>query len=324
MHDNELHNLPRRDLGELQLSFTKDELKSYVKARALGLSDKTMYWIDKAAGTFWNATNGTVSKKHMDMLRQSVLNKYQSEDSKGKMLAFAKAFLTYLTKIKLDTRYHAFEVFLEMPKALKKRKNITSRIITKGDFENILSYIRKSELDGSICHSRALQYTAFVVFGAYTGQRSLATTSKLTVGQFREALQCEKPVLHVESSQDKIKMEHYVPLHPRVIDALQPLIDGRDEDELMFGYNSFNQWIKRQKVPLSRISGHFVLGDLRKFAEQHGDVIQWEQSNRAYILTHGVSGVEWSHYRHPLPENVFDIYMRYWSDVELSPEKHFL
>ena len=40
--------------------------------------------------------------------------------------------------------------------------------------------------------------------------------------------------------------------------------------------------------------------------------------------THRVSGVEWAHYRHQLPEYVFDIYMRYWSDVELSPEKHFL
>jgi len=40
--------------------------------------------------------------------------------------------------------------------------------------------------------------------------------------------------------------------------------------------------------------------------------------------THGVSRVEWVHYRHPLPENVFDIHMRYWSDVEFSPEKHFL
>jgi len=207
LSDHELHNLSQEGLGDLQLPFTNDELKSYVKARALGLSDKTIYWIDKAAGTFWNATNGTVSKKHMDMLRQSVLNKYQSEDSKGKMLAFAKAFLTYLTKMKLDTRYHAFEVFLEMPKALKKRKDITSRVITKEDIEIILSYVRKSELDGSICHSRALQYAAFVVFGAYTGQRSLATASKLTVGQFRAALQFQKPVLHVESSQDKIKMD---------------------------------------------------------------------------------------------------------------------
>jgi len=99
------------------------------------------------------------------------------------------------------------------------------------------------------------------------------------------------PVLRVLSSQDKIKMSHYVPLHPQVVDAVQPLLDGRGGNKPMFTYNSFNMWIKRQKIPLTRIVSPFVLGDLRKFAEQYGDVIQWEQSNRAYILTHGVSGL---------------------------------
>ncbi|MGZ4852217.1 MAG: hypothetical protein ACXV3D_03380 [Halobacteriota archaeon] len=55
-------------------------------------------------------------------------------------------------------------------------------------------------------------------------------------------------------------------------------------------------------IPSTRCGLTFIHSDLRKFAEQHGDVIGWEQSNRAYILTHGVSGVEWRHYRHPLPE----------------------
>lgn len=66
---------------------------------------------------------------------------------------------------------------------------------------------------------------------------------------------------------------------------------------------------------ISRVTAHFVAGDLRKFAEQYGDIIQWDQSNRAYILTHGVSGVEWAHYIHPLPEYVYDVYMKYWKDV---------
>ena len=74
--------------------------------------------------------------------------------------------------------------------------------------------------------------------------------------------------------------------------------------------------MKREKIPLKRISGQFVLGDLRKFAEQYGDIIQWEQSNRAYILIHGVSGVEWFHYEHPLPEYVYDVYMQYWKDAQ--------
>jgi hypothetical protein len=58
-----------------------------------------------------------------------------------------------------------------------------------------------------------------------------------------------------------------------------------------------------------------VNGALRKFAEQYGDIIRWEQFNRAYILTHSVSGVDWRFYKHPLPEHVYDVYMQCWADV---------
>jgi hypothetical protein len=163
-----------------------------------------------------------------------------------------------------------------------------------------------------------MQYTAFVIFGAFTGQRSLATMSKLTVGQFREALQSKKPALQVESSQDKIHMSHYVPLHPQVVTVVQPLLGDRKNEENVFTYDSFLMWVRRQKIPMSRFNGHFVLGDLRKFAEQHGDTIQWEQSNRAYILTHGVFTVAWKHYRHPLPDSVYDIYMKHWAGVSFK------
>jgi hypothetical protein len=100
------------------------------------------------------------------------------------------------------------------------RKNVTNRIITKEDIESILDHIRRAESRGIISKSRAEQYIAFTVFGALTGQRSMATMMKLTVGQLREALQAPKPVLLVEPSQDKIRMEHYVPLHPQVIEAI--------------------------------------------------------------------------------------------------------
>jgi len=49
-----------------------------------------------------------------------------------------------------------------------------------------------------------------------------------------------------------------------------------------------------------------------------GDIIQWGQSNRAYVVTRGVSGIDWKHYKHPLPENVYDVYMWYWKDVEFT------
>jgi integrase len=217
--------------------------------------------------------------------------------------------------MRLDTRYLAFEVFLEMPKNLKTRKAITSRIITQADIENVLAHIKRAKRQGRITERRALEYTAFVVFGAYTGQRTMATMSRLTVGQFRETLANEKPVLQVTAEQDKIRMDHYTPLHPEVVKALEPLLYGKKDNEKIFSYNSMLMWIKREKIALTQTDSHFVLGDLRKFAEQHGDVVGWELSNRAYILTHGVSGVDWKHYKHPLPENVYDVYIQYWAST---------
>jgi hypothetical protein len=113
-------------------------------------------------------------------------------------------------------------------------------------------------------------------------------------------------------------MQHYCPLHPQVVDAVAPLLDGRDDDEQIFEQLCFERWLRKRKILLSHRSKRFVMGDLRKFAEQHGDIIQWEQSNRAYILTHGVSGVDWRFYKHPLPDSVYDIYMKYWGGVKLK------
>jgi hypothetical protein len=75
----------------------------------------------------------------MDESLNITLENYQSESARGKTLTFAKGFLKYLTKTRLDSRYYAFEIFLDRPKHLKVRKNVTSRIITKEDIENILT-----------------------------------------------------------------------------------------------------------------------------------------------------------------------------------------
>ena len=32
-------------------------------------------------------------------------------------------------------------------------------------------------------------------------------------------------------------------------------------------------------------------------------------------MTYGVSGVDWKHYKHPLPEHICDVYMRCWEGV---------
>lgn len=49
-----------------------------------------------------------------------------------------------------------------------------------------------------------------------------------------------------------------------------------------------------------------------------GNIVKWDQSNRAYIMTHGVSGIDWKHYKHPLPENVNDVYMKCQESVSFT------
>jgi hypothetical protein len=174
-------------------------------------------------------------------------------------------------------------------------------------------------LKGLVDEEHARQFEGIMLFGALTGQRPYSTIKQLRVEQFWEALKLDKRVVHVEPAQDKIRMEHYVPLHPQLARVMEIMCDDREANELMFLLESFRKWLQKQRIPLSRCNSHFVASDLRKFAEQHGDVVGWNESNRAYILTHGVRDIEWSNYRHPLPEHIYDVYMKYWKDVEFNP-----
>ncbi len=55
------------------------------------------------------------------------------------------SFLKFLAKTKMEPRNASFEAYLEMPKAVKERKSITSRIVTKDDIEHVLGYIKRVE-----------------------------------------------------------------------------------------------------------------------------------------------------------------------------------
>jgi integrase len=310
---------PVQQNGEPKLYFTRDELHLFTEQRKDRLAPKSHYWIEKSSEYLWTCTCGELSRDKVSKLREKTLKKYNSADSYSKVLSFAKSFLKFLATTRADSRYQTFAPYLELPKVVKQRKRVTSRIVTEEDIRNVLDYTKSAEQAGEISSERSAQYRALILFGAYTGQRSEATISKLTVGQFQEALTNDKPVLLVDSLQDKTRMSHYVPVHPCVVQALKPLLDdGQDDDELMFRHSSLVQWIKRHKIEMSLFKGHFVFGDLRKFAEQQGDRIEWDLSNRLYILTHGVSGVRDKHYLHPLPEHVYNIYMKYWKDVDLT------
>ncbi|MFZ0011881.1 MAG: hypothetical protein WAL97_08265 [Halobacteriota archaeon] len=251
-------------------------------------------------------------------MRANVLIKYRDNDAKRKVLQFARAFLRFMAKISFDQRYAAFDLFLQLPRSVKEQKRVTDRIVTKEDVENVLAAIGHANRSGSIDAYHCLNYKAMVMFGAFTGQRPLVTIARLTVGQFKEALKLEKPVVNIFPEQDKIRMQHYCPLHPQVVEAILPLLDGRQDNTPIFEQLSFQQWVRHNEVRLLHSNARIVNGDLRKFCEQMGDILQWDQSNKNYIMTHGVSGVDWRFYKSPRPEPVYDIYMQYWGDVKLA------
>ena len=73
---------------------------------------------------FWNTTEGEISKASLETLRDYVLTKYTDICARRKVLNFTKAFLWYLIKTRFDMRYKEFDLFLEMPKAVKESKRI--------------------------------------------------------------------------------------------------------------------------------------------------------------------------------------------------------
>src|ERR1019366_6674138 len=237
-------------MSDIKLLFTHEDLSGYLKLRAEGLTPKTVTWLKKSTELLWGATRGIVSVTTMHDLRGHVLAKYQDTDAKRKVLQFARAFLRYMSTMSFDQRYAAFDLFLQLPRSVKEQKCVTNRIVTKEDVENVLTAIGDAHRSGGIDAYHCLNYKAMVLFGAFTGQRPLATIARLTVGQFREAVKKDKPVVDVLPWQDKIRMQHYCPLHPQVVEAILLMLDGRPDDALAFEQLSFQQWLRYHEVRL--------------------------------------------------------------------------
>ena len=117
-----------------------------------------------------------------------------------------------------------------------------------------------------------------------------------------------------------------MPVHPVVLRAINEVLthdfEENDDAKPFFMFNQFEKWLEGQKIPLPRVSdpnkAHLWLSDFRKFAEQFGDIIGWDATNRKYMLAHGMTGVDWEHYKHPLPESIYDVYMKSWGEVNLT------
>jgi integrase len=299
-------------LNELQLQYSHKELEQYLKAKTTQLSEKSVLWFNKASTILWDTTQGIISKDTMNAIREYTLSTYKCHDSWGKIFGFVKSFLTHLTRTRMNSNYQNFDVYIEKPRVRKEIKLLTSRILTTDDVKNALTSIESS----SLCCEKKQNFKTTLLFLAYTGQRVI-TVSRLTVKQVKEALAKTPNVLTVEANQDKIRLQHYVPLNPVLIPLLKDLTEGKQDGDLIFCYNEFMRWLFQNPVQLTNIDGNLQLKDLRKFFEQKSDEIGFNDANKNFIMSHGVSSINWTSYKQFLPENVYKTYMKHWGCVEI-------
>jgi|GEM_PF-265344 len=316
------HATRRRKHSEL--SFSKSELDSYVVWKKERLAPKSKDWINRASQVLWDCTHGDVSEETMTGLRTFILDKYSSEYSHRKAVGFAVAFLKRLSKTRAEPLFNSLTVYLELPKNVKVRKTITGRVVTREDIVETLKRIDAAESEEKLKPQKARNYRAFALLASYTGLRP-STIQRLMVGQIRTALKEDKPALHVLAEQEKNRVEHWAPLHSVAVMALNNVLENdfgdKEDAKHFFMYNSFENWLERHRIPLPRVSdpnkAHLWLSDFRKFAEQFGDIISWDTTNRKYVLAHGMTGVEWEHYKNPQREHVYDKYMEAWKGIDL-------
>jgi hypothetical protein len=303
--------------------FTEDDLGSFVIYRSRGVGIRTQQVIEQITYVIWDHLKGVIDESSISKLADHYCKTQKSDSMLEKYFQYTRAFFTYLYKKRLDPMILAYLSIFEKPKTKKKFKLLTSRIIIDEDIRNALAAL---QADTSIQESRKANFMALIQFLAYSGQRPL-TASKVSIQQLNEALASTPPVLKVEAAQDKIGMEHYVPLHPNLIVSLTAVINDTDRvwdrtGKIGGSYRAFDylgacRWLREHAIQMKHTRGKLELKDLRKFFEQKSDEVGFNDANKNFIMSHGVSSINWQSYKQFLPENVYKRYMACWGDVTL-------
>jgi hypothetical protein len=214
----------------------------------------------------------------------------------------------------MDAKILSYHAIFERPKNKQPIKLLTSRIVVQEDIQKTLNDICN---DTTLPDDKKLNYQSLILFLSYSGQRTV-TASRLTVKQFNDALNQNPPVLTVEAEQDKIRLQHYVPIHPVLLPYIQKVIIGKSDNDTVFDYLGLQRWLKYHTISMCHTKGKIELKDLRKFFEQKSDEIGFTDANKNFIMSHGVSGIGWTSYKQFLPENVYKRYMECWGSVNIS------
>jgi hypothetical protein len=174
-----------------------------------------------------------------------------------------------------------------------KKINLTGRVVKKDDIEHVLAIIKQQMLYGSIDEASARQFVGIVMFGAFTGQRPYSTIKHSGLNSLGQHSSLTSLSLTLNlTGQDRDGALRAAASTACTHEGSSLSRQGWKRTGVYA--RELRKWLQNLRIPLARCSSHFVTSDLRKFAEQHGDVVGRNESNRAYILTHGVRGIEWT------------------------------
>jgi hypothetical protein len=288
-------------------------MQSYFSLQSNGLSRSSVNHIKRVLKYIYSETEGRISKDILLALSKKLWSGTYSFSQKDKTHIYIANFIKFLAQDRDDPLLASLLMYFRKPKRCREKKIMTTRIIVQEDVTGALKAINTSP---TLWDVSKLRQSVFLLFLAYSGQRA-ETGSRLTVGQFRVALAQNPPVLKIEAKQDKLRMEHYCPLHPVLIPYLTKMIEGRKDTEKMFFICGLQSWLYRNPQPMKHTAGALNPMDLRKFFEQKSDELGFVDANKNYIMSHGVSSVNWRSYKAFLPEGVYMVYMRHWGDVNL-------
>ena len=102
---------------------------------------------------------------------------------------------------------------------------------------------------------------------------------------------------------------------------IKKVIIGKGDNDTVFDYLGLQRWLKRHTIAMSHTKSKLELKDLRKFFEQKSDEIGFNDANKNFIMSHGVSSINWTSYKQFLPENVNKRYIECWCNVMILDER---
>lgn len=174
-----------------------------------------------------------------------------------------KNLLEWLFKKTGNPEFREMKEILEPPR--KSSKKINPILIREPDIHNLIKAVWNTDTTLQF----KLKHIAGILFAAYTGQRPQATIGKLTLEEFREAIQRSAPSCGFQRRRIRRGSPTGSPLHPVVVDWVKVTSTitilnwrGRKQKAWLSATTACESLFDRLKLP--RVSGEQVIKALVK------------------------------------------------------------